>query len=332
MIVLWALVFVTDVVALVLANQTGLTEVSNAWVQPPFVDADFVTSFHIIGPTDIHQISVFENIIVAFGKLCNTPYTAHIGPQTLSYGGIDASIMEIAGGEHLAVNYTMWAIYWCFFEMKSSPRIAFRYKEAQCIFGFPQPETHSTVATGWLRFVSRSGSTASSSGSSMPDTDVDVTSRIKSRGNTEAFDPASATMNASGAQELSSVGNLSSINNYALQLRGSGPQMDPEALFISILEALIDRASRSHVGSINARNYRSVNGDYNVNYRPSTLQGAPELSYTTVIVCYVKLLALILGGTAALREGDFACLVNQREALVGSFTKRADGNVGIAAQ
>lgn len=346
MIILWALILITKVVGLVLTNQTSDAELSNAWVQPPFMDANFITTFETNGDTYIDQGSVFRNIIAAFGRLCNAQYNALIGSQTSFPRGHDASIIELEGGRLLAVNYTMWAIYWCYFEIRSRPQSAFRYNEAQCTFGFQELEHRLRV--GSLNFLSNRRSTASLS---TPDANVDVTRRIKPRDSAasvvaaslnatnsnqlssllEAYDPVSASTNTNGLQELSSTGNLTSMSLYTFRRRGNGPPIDLDSLLLSVLEALIDRASQSRLGPIFARNYRSVNGDYDIDYRPSTLRDAPDLSYKTVIVCFLKLMSLILISGEPLREGDFTCLVNRREAFLGRVTKKTNANVRIAA-
>ncbi|MDI1491916.1 MAG: hypothetical protein OHK93_003127 [Ramalina farinacea] len=347
MIILWALVFSTKVVGLALPNQTSDAIVSNAWVQPPFMDADFITTFETNGDTYLDQASVFEDIIVAFGRLCNTQYKALIGSETFFRRGHDASIIELDGGRLLAVDYTMWAMYWCFFEIRSRPQSAFRYNEAQCTFGFQEPDRRLRV--GSLRFMSNRRSTVSSS---RPGANIDVTRRIKPRDSAasavaanlnaidpsqasslvEAYDPVFASTNTSVGQESSSTGNLTSVNLYTYQLRGNGPLIDLDRLLVSVLEVLIDRASRSRDGPILARNYRSVNGDYDIGYRPSPLRDTPDLSYKTVVLCYLKLVTIILISGRPLREGEFTCLVNSREALLGRFTRKAGGNMGIASQ
>ena len=148
----------------------------------------------------------------------------------------------------------------------------------------------------------------------------------------EAYDPVFASTNTSAGQESLSTGNLTSMNLYTFHLRGNGPLIDLDRLLVSVLEALIDRASQSRDGPIFARNYRSVNGDYDIDYRPSPLRDAPDLSYKTVVLCYLKLVTIILISGRPLREGDFTCLVNRREALLGWFTREVSGNMGIASQ
>ena len=350
MIILWALFFITKVRGLVLTNQTSDAEVSNAWVQPPFMDSSFILEFETNESIYLDQASVFEDIVAAYGRLCSTEYTALIGPQIFFHLGHDASAIEVEGGRLLAVDYTMWAIYRCFFEIRSRPASAFRYNEAQCTFGFQELEHRASI--GSLRFASTRTSTASSAGLSTPDMNVDVTRRIKPRDSaaslvvaspnatdssqvpslSEAYDPVTASSNTSRGQESSSVGNLTSMNLYTFELRGNGPLIGLDHLLISVLEVLIDRASQSRGGPILARNYRCVNGDYDIDYRPSQLWDAPDLSYKTVILCYLKLMSLVLYSGRPLREGDFACLVNRREVLLGRFTRKANGSIGTASQ
>ena len=345
MIILWTLIIITKVLGLVLTNQTSDAEFSNAWVQPPFMDANFITTIETNEDLYFDQASVIGDIVAAFGRLCNTRYDALIEPQTFRRGHDASTIIELKGGRNLAVDYSMWAIYWCFFEIRLRPQSAFRYNEAQCTFGFQGLEHRWRV--GSLSFSSDRRSTASLS---MPDANVDVTRRIKPRNRAASegaanlnatdfnqsssllagYDQVFASTNTSAEQGSSSIGNLTSASFYTFQLRGNGPSIDLDRLLVSVLEALIDRASRSRDGPILARNYRSINGDYDVGYRPSSLRDAPDLSYKTVVLCYLKLMILILGSAGSLREGDFTCLVNRREALVGRLTKKTNTNVGIA--
>ena len=345
MIILWALILITKVVGLVLPKQTSDAILSNAWVQPLFMDADFITTFETNGDTYVDQASVFEDIVAAFGRLCNTQYKALLGSQTFFRREHDASIIEFDGGRPLAVDYTMWAMYWCFFEIRSRPQSAFRYNEAQCTFGFQEPERRLRV--GSLRLMSSRRSTVTSS---RPDANIDVTRRIKPRDSAasvvaanfkrtdpsqasslvEAYDPVFASTSTSAGQESSSTGNLTSM--YTYQLRGNGPLTDLDRFPVSILEVLIDRASQSRDGPILARNYRSVNADYDINYWASPMRDAPDLSYKTVVLSNLKPMTITLITGRPLREGDFTCLVNRREALLRRFTSKASGNMGIASQ
>ncbi|MDI1491529.1 MAG: hypothetical protein OHK93_002738 [Ramalina farinacea] len=352
MIFLWALVLITKVVGMVVNNlsqasdDTDSTQVFTFEEQPLSNRQKFVVTLVVRKNVYISEDALSESIALAFEGLCLIPFGQYLGTRDYTPAGRqDLSIKvtespSTAGA--LTTKYTMGALFLCFAQLMQAQRPQpLALYSAQCAFGLRDPGS-SGISTllGKVEFVPGvvEGSAISSSGNSASVPDISVVRRIKQRANAadagaSSTDPdqetISASSNATGWQGSLPLGNLTSDNRYTFNRRGTGAIIPLDPLLISILEALIDRASQPRNGPVNARIYTPQVGNYIVLSRPAP---GITLNYPTVPGCFIELLKFLNAApNRNIREGDWICIKNFQEVLQGTFTKKPGGNAGIAA-
>lgn len=352
--ILWALVFVTQVVGLVLRKpiqaraDTNYTQVIDSEEQPVSTLGEFAVKLIGLRPNKyISQAALADSIIWAIHSLCLAPYKQYMDSRDYTPPGrhdLRIKVKELPfSPEHLNVQYTMGALFGCFARLNQYPRANPQVlSSAYCGFGFREPGAAEFPLSGTVNFLpgDGEGSATSSSGSGLSVPDISVTRRIKQRANVGPAalagvsstitdpDPFPATLNALGGQESSSVGNLTSRKFITFNLRGDGAIIPPDQLLLSILEATLDRASQPRDGPIYTRTFTPGPGGYIVR-----TQGVPgvTLTYPTLPGCLLGLLQHVRSQGMNVREGDWICLVNYQDTLLGRLTKKPDGSAGVAA-
>ena len=354
MIILSALLLAAEVVGMVVNNLTQASDDTNhtqiLTFEEPSLSARqrFAISLAVVPNLYISEVALSESMVADFQELCLVPYTQHIGTHDYTPAGRQDLSIKVTEAPWSVVDlttaYTMSALFLCFARLMQFPRPGpLTLSAAKCVFGLSDLDSpRIRVFIGNVDFLPGpvQDSATSSSGSSASVPDIGGVGRIKQKANAAAVasagaspnrpdqDTIAASLNATGGQGSSSLGNLTSNVYYDFKLNGNGAVIPPNQLLISILEASIDRASQPRDGPVNARTYTPEVGNYIVQS-----QATPGLllTYQTVPDCFFELLQYLMHHRIAIREGDWTCNQNFRDVLLGTFTKKPGANAGIAA-
>ena len=351
MIILWALLLITEVVGMVVSNLTQTNDDTNSTQLVTFEEQPLSSrqrlAVTLVVRKDVYisGVALAQSIVLAFQGLCLIPFEQYLG--TRDYTPAECQDLSVKVTESpstvgdLITKYTMGALFLCFAQLRRihRPQPLTLYS-AQCAFGLTGP-SGSRISTpiGKVDFLPGvvEGSATSSSSSSTSGSDISGVKWIKQRANAAGAgssstnpdqDTIAASLDASGVQGSSPSGNLTSDNHYSFKLRGDGAIIPLDQLLTSILEALIDRASQPRDGPVNARTYTPEVGNYIVQS-----WGAPRasLTYPTVPQCFIQLLKFLNEQPRTIREGGWTCIRNFREVMLGTFSRKPGGNEGIAA-
>lgn len=326
MIILSALLLATEVVGMVVNNLTQASDDTNYTQILTFEDPSlsarqkFAISLEVLPNLSISQDALFESMIVDFEELCFVPYLQHLGTRDYTPAGRHDLSITVTQAPwsviDLTAKYTMSALFLCFVRLLQFPRPGpLTLSAARCVFGLADLDSVRIKSfIGKVEFlpgpVQDSATSSSGPSASVPD------------------DTIAASLNVTGGQGSSSLGNLTSDTYWDFKLNGNGAIISPVQLLISIIAASIDRAGQPRAGPVNARTYTPGIGNYIVQS-----QAAPGLlvAYGTVPKCFFRLISYLRDHRIAIREGSWTCNKDFRDVLLVTLTKKPGANAGIAA-